>query len=229
MAGIFQNFQRVFFQMVRIPLSDGTVQLPCLTEAAAPDTAALDFQYASVLCDFDKGNHRLYGITDTGHVHDDFLLNDGRYTLFQRKEPFNGTVFLIFHIVETRHIQSRQLCSTAQERHASQIPLTAFLIEVKEFTISRLSFADIKNIKKICQRFRIVGTRAAADNGAILPTLCCQNRNLCQIQYLEYIRITHFILYGNSQKVKFPHRILRFQRKQRYVFFSHDGIQIYPG
>ena len=44
MTGVFQHFHGVLFQNFHIPFSDGTIQLSCLTETTATDTASLNLQ-----------------------------------------------------------------------------------------------------------------------------------------------------------------------------------------
>ncbi len=59
MARIRQHFHRVLFQHFRIPLPHRPVDLPRLTETAAPDAPPLDLQHHPVLRHFDKGYYGL--------------------------------------------------------------------------------------------------------------------------------------------------------------------------
>ena len=85
-----------------------------------------------------------------------------------------------------------------------------------------LALADVKQVKKIRQRFRVVAAGAAADDDRV----CLMYAPLpdsgipAQIQDLQNICITHFVLQGNAEKVKIFHRILGFQGKQRDMVVS---------
>ena len=96
-------------------------------------------------------------------------------------------------------------------------------------SLDRLSFSDIEQVKKLCQRLRVISAGASADHDGILPgPFFCVQRDSRQIQNLQDIGVAHLILDGDAQEVKLPHRILGLQRKQRDLFFPHDLVKIGP-
>ena len=93
-----------------------------------------------------------------------------------------------------------------------------------------LALSDIKQIKKVRNGLRIVGTGAAPyDDGAVVPPLCRKQWNLGQIQYLQDVGITHLVLNGDPQKIHILHRFLGLQAKEGDLLLSHNGVQIHPG
>ena len=189
----------------------------------------MDFQHHTILGHLDKRDHRLCGVIGICHIHDDFFADGLRDTLLHREEPLYSTVLFISDIIETGDIHAWKFCGPAQKLDSVKSLLPAFLVQIQKITVSCLSFSNIENIKKISQGFRIVGTWTAPDNyRTVFPPVSCIDGNLGQIQHLEHIGVTHFILQRDSQKIELFHRILRFQRKQRDMLLSHDSIQIYP-
>ena len=59
MSGIFQHCTCRLFEHVDITRTCRTVNHSRLTETTSTDTAALDFQNGSVLCNLDKRDNRL--------------------------------------------------------------------------------------------------------------------------------------------------------------------------
>ena len=56
-------------------LTEGAVELACLTEAAASDTATLDFKYNTVLRRTNKWNDRILRVDSLTHIHYKLLLD----------------------------------------------------------------------------------------------------------------------------------------------------------
>ena len=56
-------------------LPEGTVELACLTEAAASDTATLDLKYNTVLRRTNKWNDRILRVDSLTHIHYKLLLD----------------------------------------------------------------------------------------------------------------------------------------------------------
>ncbi len=118
-------------------------------------------------------------------------------------------VLLIDHIIKRRHVDSGHLCRLFEEIRSCSTTLFPFLIQIHERKILRLSFSDIKQVKKFRQRFRIVGTGTAANDKRMFPrTLFRFQRDLRKIQNLQNICIAHLILYRNAKKIKILQRIL---------------------
>ena len=113
MTGVSQHFHGVLFQNFHIPFSDGTIQLSCLTETTATDTASLNLQNDSVLCDFDIRNYRLHRIKAVGHIRYQLFADPCGNSLFRRSKGSNGAIFMVSGLIEPGHIHSRQLCRPA--------------------------------------------------------------------------------------------------------------------
>ena len=111
MTGVFQHFHGVLFQNFHIPFSDGTIQLSCLTASA--DTASLNLQNDSVLCDFDIRNYRLHRIKAVGHIRYQLFADPCGNSLFRGSKGSNGAIFMVSGLIEPGHIHSRQLCRPA--------------------------------------------------------------------------------------------------------------------
>ncbi len=139
------------------------------------------------------------------------------------------SVGVIGHVIERRNVDPLYF-----RRFLKVVPFSAAIvfvlfIQVKKLPVGCLAFPNIEHVKKLRKRFRVVGTRASADNDRILlRTLCSSQRNPCKIKHLQNIGIAHFILERNPEEIKAFHCILGFQGKQRDFFLTHDPVQIRP-
>ena len=162
----------------------------------------------------------------------------GHYLLFHfsgrmgiyRLHGSQSSILLVGNFIERRHVDSGNLCRPLQKLLPASAFLPHFPVSIQQGKVRGLALSDIEEIEKFCQRLRICGAGPASDHDRVLPgTFCGAQRDAAQVQNLKNIRVAHFVLERNSQKVKFPHRVLGFQREQRDVLFSHELIQIYPG
>ena len=139
------------------------------------------------------------------------------------------SVLIVFRIVKGRDIHAGKLSRFLQEIHPAAAIFPVFLIDIEQAVILGLPFSDIEQIKKLRQGLRIVSAGTTADhNGICFRPVAGMEGNSRQVQNLENIGITHFILKGDSQKIKILDRILAFQSKQRDFFLSHHPVQIHP-
>ena len=131
-------------------------------------------------------------------------------------------------------IQRRHIDSGNGRRHLQEIfPGCSggfpSLIQIHQFKIVGLSFSDIEQIEEVSQRFRIVGTGAAADHKRMFfGTFRRHQRDLRQIQDLKNVGIAHLVLDRDAQEIKILHRILGFQGEQRDLPLPHDLVQVCP-
>ena len=185
---MFQRFQALF--------SHRTIQLPCLTEPTAADTAALDFQNDTILGRPDKRNHRFLRIRRIVEIHHDFLCDLCRNTLFGRYKRSDRAVFLVGNFIQGRHVHAGHFPCRAQKKFLTAAAFFLyFFIDVQQLPVRGFALSDIEKIKKFRNRFRIVAAGTAADHDWIFfRTILCKQRNAGQIQYLQDVCVTHFIL-----------------------------------
>ena len=219
-----------FLQSLHIAFSCRPVDHACLTETTAADTASLDLQGDTILSRLDMRNNRCFQfVVIFVHIDNELFFHLLRHAFVFRSKRLNRTVFFVGNFIERRHIDSRDLCCFQKKILSAAAILLVGLICIKQSIIDSLSLSNIKEIKELCQRFRIVGTCAAADHQRIiLGTLCCLKRDSAKIQKLENVCITHLITQCDPEEIKFLHRILGLQSKQRNFFLSHDLIKICP-
>ena len=169
MSRILQHNTGVLLQCLHVSLAGRPVQHPCLAESAAADTSPLDFQHNPVLRCFDKGHHRLHRIRRFRHIHYNLLFHRGRNPGLRRCKGLQRTILMIICYIEHRSIDTLNPCRLSQKLCTAAVPGSAGLVEIQQFIIDRLSLSYIKQIKELCQRFRIVGAGAAADYNRMIP------------------------------------------------------------
>ena len=229
MSRALKHLVSILLQIFQAVLPCRTVHISRLTKPAAANTAALNFQHHPVLGYLNVGHNWILNIGRMIHVHHDFLRDPFRNSRAVWKKGGDCSVLLICHIVEYGCIDSRKFCSSLQKFQTAPAFFADFLIQLKQSIILGFSLTDIKQIEKLCQRLRIIGAGTSANhNGIVLVSVRCVERNPTQIQYLKNIGVAHFVLNGNSKKIKILYGILRFQRKQADTFFAHQPIQICP-
>ena len=82
------------------------------------------------------------------------------------------------------------------------------------------TFADVKNIENSARGSGLYAHGPPPITKDLLPSVGRMDRDLTEIQDLQYVCVTHLELDRNAEKVKIPYRILRFQGEKRNVFFS---------
>ena len=136
---------------------------------------------------------------------------------------------MVRYFIELRYVNARDSACLFQKVQTGSTVLFIFQIRVKKLVVHNLSLSDVKQIEERGDWFRIVRTRAAAnDNRIFFGTFHCMQRNTCEVKCLQNIGITHFILQGDKQKIFVFHRLLGFQSKKRNVLFPHHAVQIRP-
>ena len=164
MSRILQHGSGRLFQLFNITLTQRSVDHTCLAETAATDTAALNFKCYTVLCCFDKWYNRFFNWTVAFiHVYDQLFL----YFLGNSRAIWckgsDGAVFLISDIIKCRNINSWDLCCFQKKVFSAASCFLIGLICIKKCIIDGFTFTNIKQVEKVCQRFRIVRTCTAAD------------------------------------------------------------------
>ena len=167
MPGILKHSAGILLQGLYIPLSGGTVQHSRLTETAPADTAPLNLQYHTVLGDLDKRNHRSHGVIGIRKVCNHLLLDRLLRMGIRRRKRGDRSVLLIFCPIELRNIDSFDLCCFLQVVLSGTTMLLVLLICIKKLIVNRLPFSDVEHIKKVSQRFRVIGAGSASDHNRI--------------------------------------------------------------
>ncbi len=108
------------------------------------------------------------------------------------------SVGVIRHVIERRNVNPLYFRRFLKEVLFSTAIIFILFIQIKEFPVGRLALPNIEHVKKLRKRFRVVGTRASADNDRILlRTLCSSQGNSGKVKHLQNIGIAHFILERN--------------------------------
>ena len=158
-----------FFQFFHVAFSCWTVDHTCLAETASTDTSSLNLQSNTVLGCFDMRNNRSFQIVIIFiHVNDQLFFNFFRNTFACRMERFNRTVFFIGNFIKRRYIDSRNLCGFQKKIRSAAAGFFVCFIYIKKCVINSFTFTNIKEVKKFCQRFRIVCAGTTADHDRII-------------------------------------------------------------
>ena len=154
------------------------VNISCLTESAAANTAPLNFEDYAILCNLNKRNNRIFNIWSIIHIDHQLLCNGGRNTRGIWFKFCNRAILMVGHIVKHGDVNTRQLGCSLQECPAVSAVIPNLLIQIKEIVILSLSLSDVEHIKERGQRLRIVGAGTASDyNGIIFLSVLCMKRN----------------------------------------------------
>ena len=196
LTGTFQHRRRIMFECLKALFAHRAIQLPSLTETTAADTAALNFQNDTILCRTDKRNHRFLRIRRIVEIHHDFLCNLCRNTLLGRDKRCDCPVLFIGYFIQGRHVHAGHFPRRAQKKFLTAAAFFFyFFIDVQQLPVRSFSLSDVEEIKKFRDRFRIVAAGSAANHDRIFfGTVFCKQRNPGQIQHLQDVCITHFVL-----------------------------------
>ncbi|CDA97975.1 unknown [Lachnospiraceae bacterium CAG:215] len=185
MSGIFQHGFCITLQFFYVPLPCRTVQHSRLTEPASAYTSPLDLKHNTILGRFDIRYNRTHRIYRVGHIHHNLFFYRFRRMRIDCTKITKRSVLFIRSFVELRHINTLHACCHFQKFQAALFFFFALLIEIQEFIVYGLALADIEQIEKFCQRFRIVRARTATDHDRIfLGSLFGMHRDLAQFQHL---------------------------------------------
>ena len=81
-----------------------------------------------------------------------------------RFEGLEGPVLVIGRLIQQRAVDARDLRCPFEELQSGRSFPPALLIEIKQVLIYGLAFSDIKQIKEIRDRFRIIRAGTSADH-----------------------------------------------------------------
>ena len=143
MSGIPEHFGCSLCKHLQRALPDRTVQHTGLTEAAATNAAALNFQHYTILGDLNKWNQRLLRIKGMGQIRNHLLLNLCRRMGIVGLHGRKGSVLVIRHIIERRHIDSRDFRRTLQELYTALSCRFGSLERVQKGKIGGFSLTDV--------------------------------------------------------------------------------------
>ena len=182
MTCILQHIICILLQRLDVTFSGRAVQHTSLTESAATNTAALYFQYHTILRHFNIRNDRCLRIGRVRHIHDYLLVDHGRCMLVNREKLIDRSVFVISHIIEHRNIDAIDLTGFLQKVHTRSAIFLILFVRIQQFIIDRLALTDIKHIEKFCNRLRIIRTWTTTDHNRIfLGPVLRMKRNAGQV------------------------------------------------
>ena len=161
-----------------------------------------------------RNNRCLHSTIFFLHINDQLFLNLLRNIIHRRCKGCDRTIFFIGNFIERRNINSRNLSCCQKKILPAASILFIGLVRIKKCIINSFSLSNIEQVKKRCQRLRIIRTGTATDhNREILTTVYALQRDTTEIQYLQNIGVAHFVPDRNSKKIKIPDRFLGLQCK----------------
>ena len=167
-----QKLVSVALQRVQTLGSGRAVDHAGLTEPASADTATLHLKHNSVLRNLHKRHQRFFEKWALVQIFHNLFLNTSRHALFCRCERRKGTVIPVGRLIEQRTVDPGDLRSLPKELKPGCALVLACLIKIEKRVINCLALSDIKQIKELCDRLRIIGTGTSADyDGSTLTNL----------------------------------------------------------
>jgi hypothetical protein len=100
---------------------------------------------------------------------------------------------------------------------------------IADFQDDFLAIPDDDGIEEISHGFRIEDRRTPCNNEreSLIPVLG-EKRNTTQVEHIEDVGETKFILEGKTQYIKLMKRSRGFEGRKRTVLLSHDPLHINP-
>ena len=179
------HFLCQFFKSFYIFLTIRTIDHTSLAETASTDTASLYFQNNTILCRFNKWNNWLFRINRSGKIHIHLFLYRCWNVIVFWSKCSNCTIFLIRHLIQRWYINSFDFSRFMQEFLTGIVTFLHLFIQIKESIILCFALSDIKAIKKVCNRLRIISTWSACQyNWIIIFPVFGIQWNLRQIKNL---------------------------------------------
>ena len=147
-------------------------------------------------------------IVRVAHILHDLFADLLRYIVVDRFEGTNGTIeerircrmlfIVVLNFIEGGNIHAGNFCDGMQDLRTALLFGAHRFIEIHDLVVTCLALAHVEEVKERGQGLRIIGAGTAANyDRVVLATVFCIDRNARQIQDLEDIRITHFVLQGD--------------------------------
>ncbi len=205
------------------------INISRLTKPATANTTPEQLKRHAVVNDFCQRYKLLLRIERLVQIFHGGLPYNRAGALVVRREAFDCAVLVIFRVVKTGHINAVQRQQPAQKLGAPATGAFVSFIYVDDFVKALLGFADVKEIYKISQRLGIIRARPTRANyRGVVAALPRKNRYPRQIQHINQIRITHFVLQRERHKVERTHIVAAFEREQRQALGTHKPLHISP-
>jgi len=224
---MLEGFPKGSQQGLYIPFPNGPVDHAGLTKTASPGATPGDLQGHPVMDGLHVRENRGTGIGGAVQVWNQALPDPGR----TRPDPMDlpdPTVRMVTDFKVRRDVDT--LDTSEMLEKILPLPETIFLEKVGDFFNDFLTVPDDKEIEKIGKRFRIEGTRAAPDDEGIGETPFRRKEgNSREIQHVQDIGITHFILEGEPDDIEGTERKIGLQTAKRPPFPSKDFLHVFPG
>ena len=199
-----------------------------LTEAAAARTSAEQLDHRAVKDNLRGRNHEGFRIVHVVQVAYNALLDKCRCAVL-RRDGLYGSILVIRHIVQRRHVQTFDMARLAQKFVFAPIFALCLTVEIGKLNHNLLAVANLERIDKRGERFRIVRTRAAAHNKVFQRlSVAGAHRNAAQVQHVEHIGERQLILQRKAQNIQFGNRVSAFQSIQRNIGVSQLCFHVNP-
>ena len=228
-AGVAAEHPRTVADKLGAALPEGTVELACLTEAAAADTAAQHLDTGAVLHCAHKRHHKVFRWGKAVHILHDGLCHARRHAGAVGRDSLDAAILLVGHIVEGRHIDTGELCQLQQQPLFIPALLFALLHGGTDVLQHLLALTKLHHIKEVCHRLGVAYTGAARDDERPpLITVGGPQRDARQAQHCQNIRVAQLIFKREADNVKIRQRIFAFKAVQRNVQPLHLGLHVRP-
>ena len=228
-AGIIAGIQTILGAQIPAAVADGTVDIPCLTEAAAPDTAPEQLQHHPILHDLRGGHNGIDREIGLVHIMNDTLGHHGGCAVMGRN-GLHRTVVVVGDLIQAGDIDAVQPGSGPQKfRLAPSLP-TGPAVKLHQLHGDILALAKADKVDEIGNRLGVVHGCAAGDHQRRQAVaLGAAQGDPGQIQHIENGGEGHLIAHGKGHNVKIRDGIAGFQTKQRNIRPAHFLLHVAPG
>ncbi len=227
-AGIPDGRLGVLRQLLPAPAPHRTVDVPRLTEPAAPNAAPEDLQGHPVVDDLRGGHDGFHGVVGLVHVVDhplDHLLRRA----VQRGDSGNGPVLMIRNVIEGGDIYA--LYPRRRPEEPGLVPVLPLgpAVELHHLRQQLLPLADEGQVDEVRHRLGVIHGGAPGDDqgGQARPVLAPQGQS-AEVQHVQHGGVGHFVAHGEADDVKFPHRVPGLQGEKGDAVFAKLLLHIRP-
>ena len=202
-----------------------------LTETATADATAIDLKHNAVVHRFNIGHNDLVGEVDLVEILDDLLCYLLGNIVIDRRVCLDGSVLVISNFIERGDIHTGDGFGGFVQEIGACVAAVFLHLDVKacDGREHLFTLTNVEQIKKVCNRFGVVGARTTADDERIIFTaILCTQRQLCQREHIEHICVAHFVLQREANKIKSREGIATLQCGQGQVVLAHLLLHIGP-
>ena len=159
-ARVFERFDALPDNRLRLARPHRAIDIPCLTEPAAADAAAKQLQIHAVVHDLRGRDDRVSRIIASVQIFDD-ALRHARWCAVRRRDVRKRAVFVIMRLVQRRHVNARNLRRGDQKALLVPACVARGAKQLQQLAVDFLTLADDHQVEKRRHRLRIAAARAA--------------------------------------------------------------------